>query len=150
VVWSYSNSDDTATPILKPHGSINWNDYLRKNLRAGYGGWRPIDREGIHPDLRYMLFPGDPEIAKEDADIRLIWEWTAKAIVERETIIFIGYSLPEYDSFSLEFFSRLAEGKLVEVYNPSKEHLEKFRCVFGDRAILKPLRFEDCKYAKSP
>jgi hypothetical protein len=61
-----------------------------------------------------------------------------------------SFSLPEYDPFSLEFIERLSVGKMVEVYNPSKEHLEKFGCVFGHRAILEPLKFEDSKYAKRP
>ena len=97
-----------------------------------------------------MIFPGDPESARDDTDLQMIWDWTSKTISEREALVFIGYSLPDYDSFSVEFFRRLSIGKMVEVYNPSKEHLEKFRFVFGNRAILEPLKFQGSKYAKDP
>jgi hypothetical protein len=167
VFWSYTISNGSTIPILKPHGSINWSDYLRKNLKAEYRGWKAIgpsiklsydarnplsnpDRDGINPDLRYMIFPGDPESAKEDTDLQLLWDWTAKVISEREAIAFIGYSLPQYDSFSADFFSQLSNGKIIEVYNPSEEHLEQFRHVFGNRIIRKQLKFEECEYGASP
>lgn len=166
IPWSYSDSR-SAISILKPHGSINWNDYLRRDLRTQYSGWQPVgpenklsydasnplsnpDRDDINPDFRYMIFPGDPELAKDDTDLQRIWNWTSKAISEREAIAFIGYSLPDYDSFSLEFFKHLSVGKMVEVYNPSKEHLEKFRRVFGPTDILELSKFEDSKYARRP
>src|SRR6202040_1118552 len=106
VLWDYSNSDDASIAILKPHGSINWNDYLKENLKAEYGGWKPVgrgsrlsydslnpladpDRDDVNPNLHYMMFPGDPELAREDADLELLWHWTAKAISERESTVFI-------------------------------------------------------------
>jgi hypothetical protein len=104
----------------------------------------------VNPDLHYMIFPGNPELAAEEPDLELLWHWTAKAISERESIVFIGYSRPHYDSFSVEFFSTLSRGKAIEVYNPSRDHLEKFRYVFGNRTILEPSKFEDCKYARKP
>lgn len=160
--WTYSNTH-SAISILKPHGSINWNDYLTRGLKTEYSGWRPIgpdsklsydasnplsnpDRDDINPNLRYMIFPGDPE--SDEVDAERIWHWVSKAISEREGIVFVGYSLPEYDGFSLDFFERLSVGKEIEVYNPSKEHLEKFRRLFGPRATLELLKFEDSKYAK--
>jgi hypothetical protein len=99
------------------------------------------DRDDVNPNLHYMMFPGDPELAREDADLELLWHWTAKAISER---------VPYYDSFSVELFSNLSRGKTIEVYNPSRDHLEKFRYIFGNRAILEPSTFEECKYARSP
>jgi hypothetical protein len=166
VPWAYSHSR-SAISILKPHGSINWNDHLRRDLKAEYSGWRPIgpdnklsydasnplsnpDRDDINPDFRCMIFPGDRESAEDDADLQKIWEWAYKAISEREAIVFIGYSLPEYDGFSLDFFERVSVGKKIEVYNPSKEHLEKFRRLFGHTALLDPSKFEDSKYARRP
>ncbi|MDD1778467.1 MAG: hypothetical protein LUQ65_09900, partial [Candidatus Helarchaeota archaeon] len=164
--WTYSGSRSKVS-ILKPHGSINWNDHLRRGLKTEYSGWRPIgpdnklsydasnplsnpDRDDINPDFRYMIFPGDPESAEDDVDLQTIWGWASKAISEREAIVFIGYSLPEYDGFSLDFFQRLSVGKKIEVYNPSKEHLEKFRRLFGPTAALEPSKFEDSKYANRP
>jgi hypothetical protein len=162
--WTYSDSPSTIS-ILKPHGSINWNDYLNRELKTEYSGWRPIcpgsklsydasnplsnpDRDDINPNLRYMIFPGDPE--SDEVDAKRIWQWVSKAISEREGIVFIGYSLPEYDGFSLDFFEHLSVGKGIEVYNPSKDHLEKFRRLFGPRAILELSKFEDSKYAGRP
>jgi hypothetical protein len=164
IPWTYADSR-SDTSILKPHGSINWNDYLSRGLKTEYSGWRPVcpdstlsydssnplsnpDRDDINPNLRYMIFPGDPESNGVDAE--RIWKWASKTISERERIVFIGFSLPQYDCFSLDFFQRVSAGKEIEVYNPSKEHLENFRGLFGSRAILEPSRFEDSKYAKRP
>jgi hypothetical protein len=162
--WTYSDSR-SAISILKPHGSINWNDYLSKGLRTEYSGWQPIgpdsklsydasnplsnpDRDDINPNLRYMIFPGDPESVEVDAE--RIWRWASKAISEREGIVFIGYSLPEYDDFSLSFLKQHSVGKTIEVYNPLKEDLEKFRRLFGPAAVLELSKFEDSKYARRP
>jgi hypothetical protein len=160
--WTYSDSD-SAISVLKPHGSINWNDYLSRGMKTGYSGWRPIcpdselsydslnpllnpDRDDINPNLRYMVFPGDPE---NELDAEKIWRCASKAISERDSLVIIGYSLPEYDDVALDFLKRHSAGKKIEVYNPSKEHLEKFRRFFGSSALLEASRFEDSKYAKS-
>ena len=58
----------------------------------------------------------DPESTKDDTDLQLIWDWAAEAILAREAIVFIGYSLPQYDSFSVKFFSHLSNGQIIEVY----------------------------------
>jgi hypothetical protein len=73
----------------------------------------------INPDLRYMIFPGDSESA-EDPDLALIWNDVRAAIHSSEAVVFIGYSLPAYDSWSCRFFTEVCASKPVEVYNPDK------------------------------
>jgi len=77
------------------------------------------DVEEANPCLRYMLFPGDPDLPNLDSDLKLIWSDIERAISERDEIIFLGYSMPDYDSFTAQFFKQFYS-KNIEVYNPSK------------------------------
>jgi len=149
--WSYSLSDQATVPILKPHGSINWNGYLRQGLQNDSGLWRPIgsgsclsypavtrlnnpDQQGISPDLGYMIFPADPELPEHDQDIRLIWDDVEEALSDADKVVFIGYSLPEYDPWAANVF-RAQIGGEVEVYNPSDQDRKKYRDLFGARIV---------------
>jgi hypothetical protein len=150
---------------LKPHGSINWNGFLRENLRPDYAYWSEIfagsklsydksqplsnpDKGSVNPDLTYMLFPGDPELPQQDRDLQMIWDKAREAISRSETIIFLGYSLPTYDTFAIDFFRECVCSKRVEVYNPSNQVLEKYRSIFGKDVLLEPKRFEESPYAR--
>jgi hypothetical protein len=163
VPWSYCVSDP-GVPVLKPHGSINWSGHLRERLRAEYDGWRPLgpgsqlcfdareplsnpNKQEINSSLRYMIFPGDPDLPGEDADVAWLWDQIRSAISGRDSLVFIGYSLPEYDSFASEFFRSAAKGKEVEAYTPSADHLSRYRALFGAAAVLWQETFEQCKYA---
>jgi hypothetical protein len=165
VPWSYSVEDKSKIAILKPHGSINWSGYLRDSLRAEYGGWRPIsksnklsfdvsdplsnsDKQDVNSGLRYMIFPGDPDSAEDDADLKLIWSEIENAIEERDNLAFIGYSLPQYDTFALNFLKRAATGKSLTAFNPSDSDLSRFRDAFGDDIKLTHEKFEHCPYAQ--
>jgi hypothetical protein len=166
VPWDYSSGVPGVTAVLKPHGSINWSSWLEGGGSCDYEGWRAIapqsklsfdvtrpfvdpDADEINPDDRYMLFPGDPELPEENANLKLIWSDVQMALEQSEALVFIGYSLPEYDSYSAEIFRRYAVGREIEVYNPSVEHLQHFRQEFGGRVRLFPLRFEECPYAQA-
>jgi hypothetical protein len=165
LLWTYSTSAPGRIPVLKPHGSINWSGHLREGLRAEYAGWKPIapgsklsfdaseplsnpNKQEINSSLRYMLFPGDPELPREDADLAKIWSEASAAINDRDVIVFIGYSMPDYDSFAAEFFTQFAGRKQIEVYNPSAEHLEKFRALFGSGVQLFAQSFQGSPYAR--
>lgn len=165
LLWSYSISQPGDVPVLKPHGSINWSGYLRTGGVCEYSGWERIapgsqlswdrsnplvdpDQQEVNRDLRYMLFPGDPELPKHDPDLKLIWSDVERAIAEHEVLVFLGYSAPEYDSSAAEFFKRVAAQKRVEVYNPDKDHLSRFEAIFGPSAQLVPQTFEDSPYGR--
>ncbi len=165
LAWSYAI--DGGIPLIKPHGSINWSGHLREGLKAEYDGWRPLgtgsqlsydlreplsnpNKQEINSKLRYMIFPGDPELPAEDPDIRWLWDQGRSAIERSNSVVFIGYSLPEYDSFATDFFRTTIGDRRVEAYTPSAEHLERYRVMFGDRAILKQETFAACEYAKQP
>ena len=166
LTWSYG-LDGSAIPIIKPHGSINWSGHLREGLKAEYDGWQALgtgcrlsfdvreplsnpNKQEINSNLRYMIFPGDPELPQEDADVRWLWDRAGEILARAQKIVFIGYSLPEYDSFAERFFREAAEGKTIEAITPSKEHLERYRIAFGGRADLRDQRFEHCGYALPP
>ncbi len=167
--WSYGTCYE-GVPVIKPHGSINWNGYLRANLTpAGDHGWARIhpemhisfiednpledpDPQETNPRLRYMLFPGAKELSTNDKDLSRLWEQAREIIGRSESVIFIGYSLPDYD---LEARNALVEwiGKReIEVYSRTQETLDKYRLVFGPMANLKlhAVRFEECPYSGLP
>jgi hypothetical protein len=165
ISWQYSVSNGGTIPILKPHGSINWSRHLREELLAQYGGWQPIgpgnrltfdaleplsnpNKQEINSNLRYMIYPGDPELPDDDPDLRTIWQEVSSAIQERDVIVFLGYSMPDYDSLAAKFFQSFAGKKRIEVYNPSREHLERFQRVLGSTAQLCELSFEGSPYAR--
>jgi hypothetical protein len=167
VPWTYSTSDPDRVPVLKPHGSINWSSYVKDGGVSDYPGWKPIadgsqlcfdasrplldpDPQEVNPTLRYMLFPGDPELPEHDRDLKLIWSEVARAIAERDVLVFLGYSMPDYDSFTAQFFRQFARSKHIEVYNPSDEHLDRFRTVFGSGAQLFRQTFQQSPYVRSP
>ena len=56
--------------------------------------------------------------------------------------------MPDYDSFAADFFRRFAGGKRVEVYNPSSEHLERFKSAFGSAVELNEQDFAASPYAQ--
>jgi hypothetical protein len=165
VPWQYTRSQGVV-PVLKPHGSINWSSYLESGGRCDYEGWRVIaphsklsydvlqplsdpDVDEVNPDFRYMLFPGDPELPEKNSNLKLIWAEIEQVLEQSEALVFIGYSLPEYDSYSTQMFQRYASQRQIEVYNPSTEHLEHFRLTLGQHAQLFPQRFEECRYAQA-
>jgi len=164
VPWSYSLSAPATIAVLKPHGSINWNRYLRENLRNESGLWRPIgfgsrlsypaetplknpDQQGISPDLNYMLFPGDPDLPEQDEDLRRIWSDIESTLAASDKVVFVGYSLPDYDAFASRFMSNYVSGE-VEVYNPSSQDQQKYRSLFGRLIVREGREFSSCPYAQ--
>ena len=161
VSWSYSLK--AGTPIIKPHGSITWSGHLRENLVSDYPYWHPIGKDsrlcydireplanpfkqGINTNFNYMIFPGDSDLPDGDPDIGLLWSDAANLISRSEQVVFIGYSLPTYDSFAVSFFEKSTKGKKVVVINPSLEHLLRFSSVLGDGVELRQQKFKDCMY----
>jgi len=162
ISWIYHAQWPSQVPILKPHGSINWSKHVKDGLIAQSSEWEPIAKgrsfcfrpsnplsdafaDRVNEDLRYLIFPGDPE---DEDEAKVIWAEAERAIQEREVAVFIGYRLPEYDSFATDFFRRAATGKRIEVYVSSPDVLRRYREVFGEIATEAPLRFENCPYAR--
>jgi hypothetical protein len=162
IPWSYA-FDAPGISILKPHGSINWNGHLREGLKAEYSGWQPLGRgskiafdvhnplanpnmQEINSDLRYVIYPGDPDLPDSDEDIKWLWSQVEQGLSDVDSLVFIGYSLPDYDTFATNFFSRLASGKAIEVYTPSESHLERYRLLFGPSVGCHAVQFEHCPY----
>jgi hypothetical protein len=97
-----------------------------------------------------MIYPGDPDLPTEDGDLRRIWDQVDRGLSERESLVFIGYSMPDYDSFAAGCFSRFANKRAIEVYTPSSEHIQRYRGLFGDSAACRQLTFESCRYGMVP
>jgi hypothetical protein len=165
--WSYWRGDDRKVPVLKPHGSINWLGHLRGNPLSAHDRCSSITPEsnlcfpvpdalenwnvhGFRPDLTYMIFPGDPDLPEVDNDLRLIWSDVASVISSADLVVFIGYSLPDYDSYAPRFFQGITAGKEIEVCNPSEADLKKYVALFAERAKLERVTFESCRYASRP
>ncbi len=157
--WSYT-IESPWVPILKPHGSINWSSHMEQSLHAP--GWKPIApgstychipdapfsdpfENGANQRLRKLILPGDPE---DSGGAALIWKEAESAIRERDTIVFIGYSLPGYDAFSTKFFQRVSTGKQIEVYTRSIGTLEHYKRMLGNIASTAPVPFAHSPYAK--
>ena len=164
--WSYDLSARDVS-VIKPHGSINWNGYRREELQPYYQGWQQLgdgsqlcyDRnkpfadpfpQDVNADLRYVIYPGDPELPNEDIDVAWLWKRAADAIKRSASIVFIGYSLPEYDSYAREFLLENARGKRLQAYTPSNADLDRYKQLFGDSIELRKQKFEDCEYAVAP
>jgi hypothetical protein len=153
-------------PVLKPHGSINWSDHLRRGRVSSYNGWKPISlrsrfvyeannpfrnpfREDDVNETRWVIFPGDKESTEEDSDLALIWQDVEQVVTERDMLVFIGYSMPQYDVKTREFFEHYGRGKLVEVHTRTGANLKGFHDVFGERCVRYSERFEDSMYAQT-
>jgi hypothetical protein len=161
VGWQYSVHTPWV-PVLKPHGSFNWSKHLNEGLRAESNDWQPISpgspycyiprdpffdpfEQGVNQRLRHLLFPGDPE---DEKGVAQIWEEAGEAIEEREGVVFIGYSLPPYDSAALDFFRRTTAGKQIEVYSRSLETLENYRKALGNVTTSKVCSLEESIFAR--
>lgn len=168
--WGYSTLQ--PIPVIKPHGSINWSHHRQLKLLADCCWWQPIspgspysyipadpnDPNCIGPlrdplreandNLRHMIFPGDPE---HENGVTQIWSQAERVIQEREIVIFIGYSLPQYDAPARDFFRRTTAGKTVEVYSRSPDTLEKYREFLSHATVVtsEAKSFEHCQYAQS-
>ena len=162
--WSYTLA--SGVPIIKPHGSVNWNGFLRDGLEADYPYWQAVsagsklsfdsknplsnpDPEGINRPLNYMIFPGDIDPPNADPDAELLWRDAARVIDKAETVVFIGYSLPNYDSDAREFLVGAVRGKKIVAINPSLGDLGKFAAVFGYGVELRQEAFSQCQYGRS-
>lgn len=170
--WRYNSyAVGPCVPLIKPHGSINWNGYLREHLKpVAYQGWRSIDQargnklsydsvnplanpdvDNVNQMLRFMLFPGDDHLSAADADLVLLWDDARRIIDRSEVVIFIGYSLPSYDMRIRQFLKAAIGKRSIEVYDPSQQSLATYEDLFGSQiALRRPEKFEECKYAQPP
>jgi hypothetical protein len=162
--WSYSLAGP-GVPIIKPHGSINWSAHAQhQNLVAQYQGWRPIgpgsrlsfdgqnplsnqDVQEINTDLRYCLYPGDPDVPTTNPDLQLLWNDVTTAINQSQTVVFIGYSLPAYDTHAGGLFRQLCANKQVVVYDPSPNTRARFTQELP-HAVCHDRRFNGTPYAQ--
>ena len=167
VPWCYWPVDHGPVPVIKPHGSINWNSYRRQDYSAGYMGWVPVrgtklsydganplldhQIDDVTPQLSHMLYPGDSDLPESDEDLEPLWRYAACLLDSAEEIVFIGYSFPSYDQRSRCFFTNKVKNKAVIAINPSWNDLRKFQSILGRvaaRIDFCPQSFGKCQYAQ--
>jgi len=171
--WSYDSN--VRTPIIKPHGSINWVNHLQartgqvianppelspiaEGMTISWERNKPFDDPLFaydHDDLRHILFPGDPEIPgpekneAEHKDAICLWNAAEQLVSQATRVAFIGYSLPTYDLYARKLLRRICQGKQIVVCNPSDEAIKTFKEVFqGEQVLDEPSKFEYSRYAK--
>ena len=156
-----------ALPVIKPHGSINWNSHRRQDYRADYSGWKSVRGTGLSydcanplrdhqldyvvPQLSHLLYPGDSDQPEADNDLEPLWRDAAYLLDDAEEVVFIGYSFPSYDPHSRYFFANKVKNKTVIAINPSSDDLDKlYNIVGGVAAQLNacPQPFGKCRYAQ--
>ena len=160
--WGYSPESDV--PIIKPHGSINWSQHPIQGVTAYSSLWKPI-RPGCNfmcilndpfmnpklsevvPQLNFLLFPGDPE---DNKDLDMLWKDALEIMNTAEEIVFIGYSFPDYDSYTQDIFKDNIQNKKIIVINPSIAHLQKSKSVLGMDVEVHQKKFSDCLYGVTP
>ena len=159
IKWSYSTG--RGIPILKPHGSINWTNHPlipKRKWKSGNGfaqiddersiSYRPDDpfRDPLlayaDSDFKYVTFPG---LLYENSDATdRLWMEAGALIARASRSVFIGYSLPRYDTRSTGEFRNACSGKEVTVIDPSEQALEIYQNHFGNGIAVRLGKFEEC------
>ena len=162
--WFYSQVTDNSVAVLKPHGSINWSNHRAHGITANSDEWakavldgtldclrndrfRDPFQSGINEQFRYLILPGGRGGGSEQPS-QPIWDLVQMAIAKSDTVVFIGYSLPSYDTFAAHRLRAYCQNKKIEVYNPSAMDLERFRDIFGADTVLRCEKFEECIYGR--
>lgn len=169
---SYSQSI-SGFLVLKPHGSINWRLFGR-NLRVerasldvyelypGKGIWvfqgfSDYDPSYILDDNQHMILPGSKDEPQKEG-MRKVWDEVKAYLSQARTIVFVGYSMPDYDEYATKVFRDTICPRLqntharpeLEVIDPDVRVLEKYRSFFGNQIKLIKSRFEDTEYVRDP
>ena len=105
----------------------------------------------VNENLRYMIYPGGPDLPAQDEDLKLVWD-EAAAVLRRSTrVVFIGYSLPDYDSFAKQFLmGAIPRPCPIEVVSPSSGVLTMYKSLFGEECTPVPSLFENSRFGRAP
>ena len=160
IKWSYSTG--RGTPIVKPHGSINWTNHplIPKHKWKSGNGFAQIDAERsityrpddpfrdpllgyTDSDFKYVAFPG--LLHDHSEAMNRLWGEARTLISKASKITFIGYSLPRYDTRSRSEFLAACSGKEIAVVDPSEMALEAYRSHFGRVTACHLGKFEECQ-----
>ena len=158
--WSYSTT--RGIPVIKPHGSINWTNHSslpKQKWKSGNGfalvddarsiSYRPDDpfRDPLlgytDSDFKYVAFPGLLHENSEATD--RLWADVRTLIAKASRVVFIGYSLPLYDTRSRSEFQTACSGKEVTVIDPSEQAVEIYQNHVGKGVVGRLGRFDECE-----
>ncbi|MCC7169269.1 MAG: hypothetical protein IT459_02375 [Planctomycetes bacterium] len=116
IVPPYSGS----IPLLKLHGSLNWMSCEACGQITIYPSecieWDDIRIDGYElacagcrsARLSPLLLP--PSEDKEMKPLAFVWQHAEQLLDAADLVVFIGYSLPEYDVHALDLFRRTCSG----------------------------------------
>lgn len=120
--WHYSAIHTPAgLPIIKPHGSINW-ERKDNSIILSTDSQSPIIVAPSH--LKFTAFAGPENPAGYLNQHRLldkIWSSMEKQIIQSKALVFIGYSFPEADlyfSSVLRTALSISSSKQIVIVNP--------------------------------
>ena len=167
IPWQYDLTTQGQLPVIKPHGSINWNQHLQQCLHSDYSYWRSVGStklsfdlryplrdtglDDVMPDINYTIFPGDSDLPETDCNLKRLWQDAACLINGAKEVVFIGYSFPNYDRHARRFFREKVKDKKVVIVNPSRNDLQKLSRILGKTAAYMELckqGFNHCYYAQ--
>ncbi len=137
--WREQRSSDlrkrSGIILLKMHGSIGWRLYENKRIRLKD---RPYSVRSGKPETVAILGPGwKKEIDKNP--YMQFWGEARLRIERANTILIVGYSLPETDLMARALFAEAIRSKKAKrkwlkklyVVDPSEEIKEKFASLFS-------------------
>lgn len=147
---------DGDMPILKPHGSISWRRTVGYEGMQIFDTFEDYDPEYRMKDSQLMIVPGDrenPQIRK----LQKVWKQVEKVLSQTNEIIFIGYSMPSYDTYALDILKKNVLTRIqkdlkpsqIEVVNPKSDVVKKYRDLFGNDIKLSQCEFENSMYASN-
>lgn len=159
----YSKREIASTNIiLKPHGSVNWYQKheagedrfldLPEDIYIGI----PLTRKGA---FRGGIVPGQGRLrfteikrktnqfykslivppGRKRGRFVFIWENIRNLLANADVITSIGFSFNDFDFHIVNEFKeiRFKDSLIVEVINPSKDIIEKHRCIFKTSNVSK-------------
>ncbi len=101
-LWAYQGLEDVTKrlPILKPHGSINW-QLLNGAITRGTNVQSPIVVAPSHLKFIEAAIEHQPAAGYLDqaTEIRDIWQDMEREMREAKLLVFIGYSFPIADLY---------------------------------------------------
>ena len=167
--WSYEDgygiqttSEKPLNPspitILKPHGSCNWALRNRDDLslridytdvflgiyKQGFQNSNPPDSTSDYGDSLIV-----PSYLKNPLQVKIlcsVWEAAASALREAESLVILGYSLPEADVSARQLFSEMMQlnitlTSITLVLYKDEESFNRWETVVGNyRTICKRVR----------
>src|SRR5664279_3900957 len=91
----------------------------------------------------FLHFPGLLHENSKATD--RLWTEAGGLFARASRVVFIGYSLPCYDTRSRSELQKACSGKEVTVIDPSEQALETHQNHFGKAVVIRLGKFDECE-----